>query len=222
MNIIAFHPTTNTNGKNDAGGAFIPEATHFMSFHKQLRLNRIPIDNTKTMSEMQTEVIRAIRSCHDLDAVAFFCHGFKSGIQLGFRNGDVQYLAHVLSETFGINSPGIVTLYACDAARDADQDREDDLQEFGGDGGFADLLRDALCKEGKLHCRVDAHASAAHTTMNPDVRRFEGGGSLGAVGGSYIMPRGTPLWSKWVAALKTDFRYEFPYLTTQEIHQRLG
>lgn len=229
MKIIAFTPTTNTEGKHDATGAFIPEATHFLKHHAQPTSRLIKIDNTKSKPEMKAAVLMALGQHKDLDGVAFFCHGFKAGIQFGFRVEDVPVLAKVLAASLGAapatgseSGRDIITFYACDAARDSDQDRSDDLEEFGGDGGFADLVRDALCAQGRIYCHVDAHTSAAHTTINPDVRRFRGGGSaVGGPGGYYLVPRKKELWSKWVAALKTSFRYDFPYLSTAEIHRRL-
>ncbi|MBK7153843.1 MAG: hypothetical protein IPH72_19025 [Sandaracinaceae bacterium] len=86
-----------------------------------------------------------------------------------------------------------VERYACDAARDDDADRRDDVtQSAGGDGGFADQLRDALAAHG-LTGHVDAHAKPGHTTKNPHLRRFHMDGGPG-VGGEWLVEPGTALW----------------------------
>lgn len=169
-------------------------------------------------------------------AVAFFCHGYSRGIQCGFDLSTVDDLAESISEYGGDEVR--VPLYACDTARDLDRDRKDDLEQFGGDGGFADELRDALCEAEAIFCRVDAHTTAGHTTRNPNDRRFEGQGSaVGGHGGYYIVPFPTKelldgltknqkrkrreAWSIWRKALRTTFRFSFPFMTTAEIHETL-
>jgi len=70
--------------------------------------------------------------------------------------------------------------------------------------------------------QVDAHERAAHTTMNPFVRRFEGLGSpVGGPGGYYLVTPGSSRWKSWRAKLKTTLRFEFPILSAPEIQQRL-
>lgn len=220
--ILAFSPTRNTPGKKDATGAFIPEARNFLKFHKVPDENLVMIDNTQSAAGMRRQVYAALDRPHQaqIDGLAFFCHGFKAGIQFGIRMSNVKEFVAKLKP---IVDPDVrITFYACDAGRDDDRERDDDLAEFGGDNGFADRVRDELCASGKTGCIIDAHTTAAHTTMNPDVRRFEGMGSpLGGVGGYYIVPRGSRGWQAWRKALRTDFRFQFPYLTTAEIHRRL-
>lgn len=222
--IIGFSPTTNTPPKKDATGAFIPEGRNFMKFHKQPPGNLVMVDNTKPHAAMKKAVFDTLRSgsVTQIDGVAFFCHGLRDRIQFGIRKADLPELARLIAaKTDKSTLP--VTLYCCDTGRDDDADRGDDLAEFGGDNGFADHLRDELCKAGIVNCVVDSHTTAAHTTTNPDVRRFEGMGSpVGGVGGYYLVPRGSKLRRAWINALKTDLRFEFPYLTTAQILARLG
>jgi hypothetical protein len=180
------------------------------------------IDNSKPAAVMKREVYAALDRAPggQIHGVAFFCHGLKDRIQFGIRQSDIPELVRKMN-TYAEQALR-VTFYACDAGRDSDGVRSDDLEQFGGDNGFADKIRDELCLQGNTHCIVDAHTSAAHTTMNPDVRRFEGMGSpVGGVGGYYIVPRGAKVWGKWVKALKTDFRFTFPYLSTPAIHEHL-
>jgi hypothetical protein len=230
--LIAFAPQHDRPGINPATGspwrdatrAFIPEAKAFMRFHGCPEDQLYIIDNARTATQMRERVYRAIEEetkKGELRGVAFFCHGFKSGIQFGIRMPNVGDLVGRLAKNCAQDVR--VTFYCCDAGRDADNDKHDDLEEFGGDDGFADHVRDRLCVEGRSHCVVDAHTSTAHTTMNPDVRRFEGMGSpVGGAGGYYLVPRKKwALFSKWRAALKTDVRFQFPFWPTAMVHQHL-
>lgn len=220
--IIGFSPTTNTGTKKDATGAFIPEGRKFMKFHDQPEGNLVMIDNTRSKPKMREAVFDTLqRSVEGLTGVAFFCHGLKDRIQFGIGKSDLPELSRLLAKK-SRDLTLVVTLYCCDTGRDEDRDTSDDLAEHGGDNGFADNLRDALCNVGITRCVVDAHTTAAHTTMNPDVRRFEGMGSLsGGAGGYYIVPRGSSMRKAWIRELKTDFRFLFPYFTTAEILDRL-
>lgn len=229
--LIAFAPKHNTPGINkktgkpwkDATGAFVPEAVNFLKHHRQPEANLILVENDKSPAAMKAQVFAALDRARggQLHGVAFFCHGLRDRIQFGIRKADIPQFVQKMNQ---FAEPGLsVTFYCCDTGRDDDADRGDDLAEFGGDNGFADKVRDELCLQGNTRCIVDSHTSAAHTTMNPDVRRFEGMGSpFGGVGGYYIVPRGAKTWSKWRNALKTDFRFQFPYMTTAQIHEFLA
>jgi len=221
--VIAFAPEFNTLGKRDATGAFRPDAERYLKLHT-FPMTPWLFDNRKGDATRRKTVLSVLQRQslivdQNLDAVAFFCHGSKDHIQAGFHIRNLGELARALSDVASYRDNLIVTLYACDAARDLDKDRLDDLKEFGGDGGFADELRDALCRAGQIHCRVDAHTTAGDDDQNPNVRRFEGNGSpVGCVGGHYIIPRGSRLWKRWFKAVRTtDFRWRFPFMTDLEI-----
>jgi hypothetical protein len=222
--IIAFAPKHNRPGKKDATGAFQPEAIRFLLHYGEDEDRSLHIiDNSKSKTNMRQQVYDVLESYQGalLGCIAFFCHGYRTGLQFGIRIKDCDDLAERLyaaSDDF-ISVP----LYACDAARDADRDRQDDLAAFGGDGGFADELRDALCRAGAIYCNVDSHTTPGHTSRNPHVRRFVGDGSpIGGIGGNYIIhPRKREAWKVWRELLKTEYRYEYPMLTTAEIHEKI-
>ena len=90
----------------------------------------------------------------------------------------------------------------------------------GGDGGFADALRDALSERG-VTGHVDAHVTTGHTTRNPHVRRFYCDGAAAGTGGDWLVAPGSPKWRRWVTALKGDMRFRFPWLTPAEIDAAL-
>lgn len=242
---ICFAPTTNTPRKGKMrrdADHFRRQAKAFMKLHGLSKDRLVLFDNSnpkkkKAMRETILDALDepliacALRETKPI-VVAFFCHGYKRGIQAGFDLRSVEQLAQAIHDFGGKTSayPVRVPLYACDTGRDIDRDREDDLREFGGDGGFADELRDSLCEAGSICCRVDGHTTAGRATRNMNVRRFNGDGSpVGGRGGFYPVPRPkrkkpkrNALWRAWCRALKTKFRFQFTFMTTAEIHAYLA
>lgn len=218
--IIAFAPAFNTHGRHDATGAFQPEARAFLG-HNGAVGDLFLISNRNTEDAMRKQVLGAIgglgRTLGADSAVAFFCHGLRRKIQFGFDVRNVDQLAHGIAEaTYPGMRCALVVLYCCNTAG---------VPGVGGDGGFADALRDALCRAGSTYCQVDAHTTAGHTTRNPYVRRFEGKGSpVGGVGGYMLVAPKSKLWPKWRKAMQDEhgtLRYEFPFMAVSEIHKRL-
>ena len=212
MRVLSLAPLHNTGTKRDATGAFQPEAVAFVD-PIPLPNSTLPatIDNSLPAAKMRAEVAARIRGFAP-DVLAFFCHGWRTGIQFGWNLDSIDTLASVIAESCTSDAP-IVALYACSTASGG----------VGGDGGFADQLRDALCQAGAVNCRVDAHDRPGHTTRNPYVRRFEGQGStVGGTGGQWIVAPGSALWKPWRTALqKTDLRLRFPLMTIAEIHEEV-
>jgi hypothetical protein len=219
MSMLAFTPDRNTK-KADYSAVFLPEAKKFLAHHgaPQRSLHQLELrPKPQAIADVMLEKIAAAR---DLEVLALFCHGFHDGIQLGFRLRTVRKLAEALAKV--ARQDLRVILYACSTARGASDDAKE--EGVGGEGGFADALRDALCAAGISECQVDAHATAGHAVWNPNVRRFRGEGSpVGGQGGGWIVqPRKQPLWKPWQAALRSgSFAYDFPLLGIGEIHERL-
>lgn len=211
MTILALAPRYNTGTKRDATGAFQPEARAFAALHNG---DVVLVDNKNlTSAGMRSDVLTAIRD-HRPSHIAFFCHGWKTGIQFGFGMKHLDELAEAIRGCYQ-GTCSIVTLYACSTGGGPGT---------GGDGGFADGLRDALCRQGDVDCFVDAHDRPGHTTRNPYVRRFEGMGSaVGGSGGYWIVSPGSTLWRPWVRALRdTDLRFRFPTMDVEQIHAELA
>jgi hypothetical protein len=150
-----------------------------------------------------------LREGDPVDHVALFCHGLARGIQTGHDLATVATLADAISASTAPPRHLVVTLYACDAA-------DTRTGGPGGDGGFADALRDALSERG-ITGHVDAHVTTGHTTKNPYVRRFYCDGQAAGTGGDWLVAPGSPKWRAWVRALKGDMRWRFPWLTPAEI-----
>ncbi len=219
MKALVIAPQHNTPGKRDATGAFLPEARGFCVAHglpsAQVRL----FNNMMPMAARATQVLEWIKQEQpdSIDTVALFGHGWKDGIQLGFRIDNVRRLAQALADVCTL-SPRII-LYCCDTARDGDDARADDLLPApGGEGGFADGLRDALGHCG-IGATIYAHSTAGHTSTNPYVRRFDAD-AMG--GGHYLIRPYSELWAPWARALQTtSLRFRFAFMAQAGIEQEL-
>jgi hypothetical protein len=218
--VLIFAPAHNTPGKSDATGAFIPEAKRFASMTGG---KLVLVDNRRNHGERGEAVLDALaRGPGQWTTVAFFCHGLPSEIQLGFRRSTVRELAKYIARSSERNVR--VLLYCCSTASTI---RALFGKSVGGDGGFADMLRDGLCENGATHCRVVGHVTAGHTTRNPYVRFFDGAGSpVGGAGGTDVVRPSSKLWTAWREALNgeflaPDFRFRFPYLEIGQIHEAL-
>ena len=143
--IVAFaplHDTGTPQHPHDATRAFQPEARSFLALWREHypRTSFVTVDQHATQTAIRGAVLAPIvRGAGELVVVALLCHGWKTGLQLGFTVANAKTLAEALAA--GLRPDGVVALYACDAARDHDQDRDDDLLDGpGGEGGFADVV----------------------------------------------------------------------------------
>jgi hypothetical protein len=222
---IAIAPAHNTPGINartggpwrDASGAFIPEAAAFARRHGLPPI--VLFDNTQPYASRRGRVERALAgAAGPLDVVAIFAHGWRDGIQTGHLRPHAKRLAGLLAK---VSTPALcVALYACDTARDGDKDRKDDDDPGpGGEGGWADLLRDELVLAGVSQCRVLAHGTAAHTTRNAYLREFRADQSTG---GTWIVEPDSTLWPAWGRALAGPLRFDLPLLSAMQIRERLA
>lgn len=228
MKVLCIRPRHNTPGKRDVTGAFAPEAEKFLKVHGDGIV--LDFDNRKPMAARRKEVLQVISDAatpphDDFDAVAFFCHGWSTGIQAGFTRANIGELVAAIDSATSKTEPDVcwpnVVLYCCSTGDDP-QDSSGEAAGTGDDS-FADKLRDALCAGGRMRNRVVAHDTVAHTTKNPYALFFDGMGSpVGGVGGYYPVKPKSQLWSKWRKALReTDLRFEFPFWSVAEIHERL-
>ena len=159
-------PMFDTPGRKDSSGAFKPEAQRFVK-HMGLNATVRLFDNNRAPGDRRKEVGIALDRSRDLDLVAFFCHGWKDGVQTGWNSGTVKDLADKL--VLACTSDATIALYCCDTGRG--QDGKDPAPGPGGLGGFASLLYTAMCARG-FRGMLWAHATEGHTSMNPFVRIF--------------------------------------------------
>lgn len=228
MKALILYPQHNTPGDKDATGAFQPEGRKYAARLRELHPGAVTVerafDNHLGLAQRRKQVEGFIEhgpgngGVGHWDVVAFFCHGLRNSIQTGHTKQTVERLADSLS----YRAQGVlrVPLYACSAASGLDVPGGP-----GGDGGFADTLRDALNRRG-YRGSVDAHKTGGHTTWNPFVRRFwlDGSGQ-NLLGGDWLVAPGSPLWKSWVRKLgkgsKDTLRYDFPLLDIAEIAARV-
>jgi hypothetical protein len=220
--LLVFRPEHNSHGKKDVQYAFKPEAEKFVA-RVGPRSKIIVINNRAGMAKRRAQVLDAIKAAETeagfFDGVAFFCHGWKSGIQLGFGTRQADELADAVQDLCDHSFTNI-PLYCCSTGGA----KKSKLNSPGtGDGSFADTLRDELCAAGAEYARVMGHTTVAHTTKNPFALFFDGMGSpAGGTGGYPPVGRGTKLWSTWRKALRqTDLRFRFPFMEVSEIHAEL-
>lgn len=216
--ILCITPSANTPGKSDATGAFIPEARAYAAHHgydpQAVVRSFDPRLNLAGRRAAVNAILRAVRV--PVHTLAIFCHGYRRGLQTGHQLEHVNELAAMLQ--VNAKPDAWVLLYACETGRDSDEDTQDDrLPGPGGDGGFADALRDA-CERKGLGISVMGHTTAGHCTQNPNARRFAP--STGGKGGEWYVHTSEPLFRPWARALrdqKSTLRYRFPQMTREAI-----
>jgi hypothetical protein len=218
MTTLVLTPDRNVR-KKDYTGEFKPAAIRLQKLQAaELRPVHIrTIDVSKPPQTRFEQVLARIAEVEQvtcLQRIVFLCHGTKTGLQLGLNRANVARFARALPR-----EPHTITLYACSAAGPSEHPT--------GDGLFADALRDAVVRQFVLSpavdVTVDAHTTVDNATRNPYVRRFKrDGAQVAGVGGRWVVEPGSPLWRTWVRALKTDFRFSFPFMSVGEIHDYLA
>ena len=226
--VLAFAPAFREKRKD--ADEFRREANRFVDRNRYGSASHVTlVDNKRRPAEQRDYVIQEIARSgrgERLRAVAFFCHGYnRFKLQFGFHakhSNSMNALAQVLFDASALGTP-VVPLYCCVIGAGPG---------IGGDGGFADTLRDALLMQGATSCRVYGHTIKGHATKNPFVRVFDEqdvpgrSGRDGLLGGRWIIdPEDRPLFRKWNAALKkkgSTLRFRFPFMTRDEIVAEIG
>jgi len=225
---LCFIPEFNSEGKKDVTGAFEPEAHKFASLCGP-GSKVITINNRLGFNLRKKAVLKAIdaeieeHGSGHYTTVAFFCHGWGNGIQLGFKSGSVATLADAIVRVTNNKGDVTVPLYCCSTGKDPE---DDPITAVGtGDESFADKLRDALCEAGASECRVVGHTTVAHTTSNPMVLFMDGMGTDGGVGGYPPVAPKSKNWSQWKRSLRdranNTLRLRMPFMSPSEIHEEL-
>lgn len=219
MSALVIYPDEAYESAPDGSKEFRREADRFLAFHHLGPDSTYRFDTGAPHMERAPDVLQAIEARQDLELVAILSHGWEKGIQPGFTVRNVDRLAQALAR---VSKPTLaVVLYCCSTAGG---EMPTDRDAPGGDGGFADRLRDALCAAGVTQCHVDGHEKVGHTTRNPYVRRFLGTGTTDpGRGGRYLVEPGSALWKRWDHALETsDLRWRFPLMLPSDIHAELS
>ena len=220
-NIIVIYSSSDAKGKRDATGAFIPEAKAFAKHHCVPKENMLGVPCTKLKASDRREKVFSFLEAKDsgsVELIAWFGHGWSSGIQFGINKKNVDELLSALDDSGRPNLKHV--LYACSTASTNENTRK--VSSPGTDGGFADTLRDHMWDSGYNGGWVDAHLQPGHTTRNPYIMRFicnEEYHSRG--GGNWLVKPKSTYWATWRNAIQnTTFRYNFPvldFLTLDEL-----
>lgn len=227
--VVALAVRPKRSHPGDGFGAFGPESERFRKLHRnsvvlevdaRKMLGTVPLPTRRKADQARrAEVANFITRLSGVASapqwLALFCHGWRTGVQLGFDRASAHELARALRAASPFTDSMTVTLYACSTARGDDST---------GEGGFADALRDALVVAGFFRARVDAHTTAGHATWNPYVLRFEGDGTASPPrGGEWIVSPTSPLWQRWRTALRsTDLRLRFSLMSVDDVHAELN
>lgn len=204
---------------------------------RDLPPNAFAFDQDLPIGQRMAPVVAWLRSrplgAKRVDVLGIYCHGYPTGLQLGVtlrtpkRPSNLDAFADALVAA-GLHARSSIGLMACSTADGPHDKAAAGFLEGGpgGDDGFADALRDALCARGLTSVRVYAHATAGHATRNPILRVFAGGGdTLGGTGGYYLVTRRSPRWSRWVRALREAgpgaFRHRMLTMSDEQIHAEL-
>lgn len=238
MNHLILYSSKDTPGKHDSSGAFRPKAEELALLVSPTNCVFNGIDCSVPQFNRRKRVFDLFdriekQENFKLDCVSMFCHGWSVGIQFGFDFRNVSTLAHRFSR---VSTPElIVNLFCCSTADGPDMANEnypdDDVLGTpapGTDGGFADQLRDHLCRFAVKNCRVVSHRTRGHCTDNPFVVFFDGDGTLfgeeedSYFGGKWVIDPKDDLWPRWKTALReTDLKYRMGGMSLDEIKKEL-
>jgi len=168
----------------------------------------------------------------DISAIVFFCHGWRHGLQLGFKEiHGVRGRAHLAQFAEKINRISrddvVVILYSCATAKPNPRTGEHDGTEFAG------LLRDEILSQPNpsTACRVVGHMKTAHSYWMPYIMFYEGRDGVGSPGID-LTPGGPPATNPMRANFQTylrgdfahdhdGFRWEYPFMTVTAIQNYL-
>jgi hypothetical protein len=169
MNHLIFYSATNSPGKNDAGGAFIPGAVALSRFLNGLYPDgKIVLRGITTRNvshyERRLQVEDSLQSLNDsgveFQGVWFLCHGYKNGMQYGYK---WKWGATYLTGKILKHNPSLemITFYSCLMAKDKDN--------------FCEWTFDAMQKSKADDVQVFGHYTKGHTTENPAIKIYSSG-----------------------------------------------
>jgi len=156
-----------------------------------------------------------------LSIIAFFCHGWRDGFQLGISNmNSGRAFQNLVDRIKSVSREDVViVLYACDtASADASGNHTT---------SFAAHLRDALVAppNAKRYCRVVGHTETAHSYHTDDIMIFEGTDGQNASG--HVITTDPTLRARLARRLGKHspcpaFRWAFPLMSLESIREFLG
>lgn len=169
MNHLIFYTATNRRGKHDATGAFIPEALNLYEYLEQVfpyaGVIMCPVSTDMSPSEMREQVESTLQAVSDegidLEGIWFLCHGYKHGIQYGYKwKSGAARLAREINEYHP--NVQMVSFYSCLVSKDSDNFASWFFWELFGMSEANDI-------------QVFGHYTRGHTTKNPRIKIYSKG-----------------------------------------------
>ncbi len=212
---LAVRPKRNVPGRHDVTGAFAPAALKFAKLPCFDACPIIVFDEQLPPVRRRREVRAELARHERADVLAFFCHGGARSLQAGWDISSVDDLAREVARLGARH----VLLMACLTGADRRKDTTDREPGPGGDGGFADALRDRLVGDHGWTGSIFAHGTKGHSTDNPYLRRFD---AISGAGGQWLVEPGSELWPAWRRALReTDLEHRVWAMTPDELDAEL-
>jgi hypothetical protein len=162
MNHLIFYTSTNQKGRHDATGAFIPEAKKLEKYLHCTKGTHIvtmaPIKTTGVSIANRVKQVQDKLCFPAHDHIYFLCHGYKTGIQLGYKWK--RGASHLVDDIMRRN-PTVKTInfYCCSVAKGVDNFAK---------WVFSDLDNITPNK----NVQVFGHFTAGHTTKNPRIKIY--------------------------------------------------
>ena len=206
-----FSETKNRRNKRD-GDEFkrcASELQELWEGDQNLSRSKLILAGAENKTAKRELVYSTLRRTSDLQRIAFLCHGWPSGISMGFDSKHVAQLARAIASSCCSNVV-YIGLFACltgmgkfwggkrnkknlnDRAEKIVTPRE----------GFAMYLCSELDKLG-IHAVITAHLTSGHTTRNPYKVRIEERNGL--INRQRMCPSSPSVdWRDWVKRLNSD------------------
>jgi hypothetical protein len=193
--VLAILPLHNSPGKRDVTGAFAPEAD---GFARKYSGYQFAVDN-HLPPRLRLAQSLPVAEQQALSGLAIFCHGTTRGLpSIGWSLYNIPETARAL--TWSMSGKAPLVLYACSA-------------------GIGYLPR--LCSEMRnLGWKGYGwgHSTRGHTTYNPHVVYCSPENNKAL---PLFNPKHRVTWRQWVKMLKSDFRFEFPFMTPRSVVLRV-
>lgn len=180
-------------------------------------VSRLILAGKSTKKQKQTLVSNTLAQVSNLKRLAFFCHGWPSGISLGYSIKEVPLLARSIAAACE-NHTVYIGLFACLTGRGRFWGGKRNKKNFENRServvtpreGFAMYLC-AQLEELGIHAIITAHLTSGHTTRNPYKVRIEKEGS------HYnktrmCLPQPRAQWHQWLKKLTNDPGFPFRLL----------
>lgn len=194
----------------DGERVFRPEARRFCAINGVPDERVIVFDETQSSRrrfdfvcrEVAQRIVPSLSDSEQIRSVVVLAHGWKSGDQFGADTHNVEKFYSAFRDASGalrLARDVTVVYWSCSNGGDTPAGPR-------GEGSFADVSRDVLCRLGCTGCQVFGHLDAGHATWHANARWFKGEGNpQGGEGGQEILGRDHPLFRLFRTEMKRSY-----------------